>query len=142
MHRDLIFYPPAVLILVTLLTYAYLLRVKVRENRAGRVNRERWTMHEDAWPDAVRQVNNNLRNQFEMPMLFYAVCFMLWALEAVGVIALAAAWLFVASRLVHGWIHLTSNRMRHRARAFQAGWWLLLFMLLLVLWRLAGGAIA
>jgi hypothetical protein len=142
MHRDLIFYPPVVLILVTLATYAYLLRVKVRENLAGRVNRERWTLHDDAWPDVVHQVNNNLRNQFELPVLFYAACFMLWALDAVGIVALAAAWLFVASRLLHGWIHLTSNRMRHRARAFQAGWLLLAFLVLLVLWRLVARAIA
>jgi hypothetical protein len=136
MHRDLIYYPVIVLLLTTLLTYAHLLRVKVRENRAGRVNRERWTMHEDAWPDAVHQVNNNLRNQFELPVLFYVVCVILWQLDAVGVVALVVAWLFVLSRLAHAWIHLTTNRMRHRARAFQAGWYLLVFMVLMVPWRL------
>jgi hypothetical protein len=138
-NRNLIFYPVIVLVAMTLATYAYLLRVKVRENRAGRVNRERWTMDEDAWPDAVRQVNNNLRNQFELPVLFYVVCVVLWELEAVGAVALAAAWLFVLTRVAHAWIHLTSNRMRHRARAFQAGWWVLAFMVLLVLWRLMRG---
>lgn len=138
MHRDLIFYPAVVLVLMTLLTYAYLLRVKVRENRAGRVNRERWTLHEDAWPESVLKVNNNLRNQFEMPVLFYGVCFMLWALEAVDLVALVAAWLFVLTRFVHAWIHLGSNRMRHRARAFAAGWWVLVFMVVLVLWRMVG----
>ncbi|MGH8241936.1 MAG: MAPEG family protein [Steroidobacteraceae bacterium] len=137
MYRNLIFYPVLVLMVVTLLTYVYMLRVKARENRAGRVNRERWTLYEDAWPANVLQINNNLRNQFEMPVLFYGVCFMLWALDAVGVVALAAAWLFVLARIVHGWIHLTSNRMRHRARAFAAGWWVLVFMVLLTLWELA-----
>jgi hypothetical protein len=136
MHRNLIYYPMVVLLLTTLLTYAHLLRVKVRENRAGRVNRERWTMHEDAWPDTVHQVNNNLRNQFELPVLFYVVCVILWQLDAVGVVALVTAWLFVLSRLAHAWIHLTTNRMRHRARAFQAGWYLLFFMVLMVPWRL------
>ncbi|MGH8204791.1 MAG: MAPEG family protein [Steroidobacteraceae bacterium] len=138
MNRNLIFYPVIVLVAMTLATYAYLLRVKVRENRAGRVNRERWTLDENAWPDAVRQVNNNLRNQFELPVLFYVVCVVLWELEAVGVAALAAAWLFVLTRVAHAWIHMTSNRMRHRARAFQAGWWVLAFMVLLVLWHLVG----
>jgi hypothetical protein len=140
-YGNLIFWPAIVLVAMTQLTYAYLLRVKVRENRAGRVNRERWTMHEDAWPEAVHQVNNNLRNQFEMPLLFYAVCFMLWALEAVGIVALVAAWLFVLTRFWHAWIHLGSNRMRPRARAFAAGWWVLSLMVLLVVWRLAGQAI-
>ena len=40
--------------------------------------------------------------------------------------------------IAHAWVHLGSNRMRPRARAFQAGWWVLLFMVLLVLWRLVG----
>jgi hypothetical protein len=31
--------------------------------------------------------------------------------------------------------------MRPRARAFAAGWWVLSFMVLLVVWRLAGQAI-
>lgn len=141
MYGDLIFYPVIVLVLVTLLTYLHLLRVKVRENRAGRVNRERWTLHDDAWPDAVHQVNANLRNQFELPLVFYAVCFMLWALEAVGIVALVAAWLYVLTRLVHTAIHLGSNRMRPRARAFAASWWVLAVMVLLVLWRLVGGAL-
>ena len=90
----------------------------------------------------MRKVNNNLRNQFELPVLFYGLCFMLWALEAVDVVALAAAWLFVVTRIAHAWVHLGSNRMRPRARAFQAGWWVLLFMVLLVLWRLVGRAVS
>jgi hypothetical protein len=35
--------------------------------------------------------------------------------------ALVLAWLFIASRYVHAWVHLTTNRMRHRNLAFVAG---------------------
>lgn len=141
MYRNLIFWPAITLVVMTLVTYVNLMRVRVREIRAGRVDRARWTLHDDAWPDSVRQVQNNLRNQFEMPVLFYGVCFMLWALEAVGIVALVTAWLFVLTRFAHSWIHLTTNRMRYRARAFQVSWWVMVFLVLLVVWRLAGRAI-
>jgi len=136
MHRNLILWPVLVLVLMTLLIYVRLIRVKVRELKAGRVNRERRGLHEDAWPDSVLQINNNIRNQFELPVLFYVVCFMWWALDAVAPAALAAAWLFVASRLAHAWIHLGTNYIPARRRAFTLGWWVLMAMLLYTAWRL------
>jgi hypothetical protein len=36
-------------------------------------------------------------------------------------LALVLAWLFIATRYVHAWVHLTSNRLRHRNPAFVAG---------------------
>jgi hypothetical protein len=98
-------------------------------------------LHEDAWPESVLQINNSIRNQFELPVLFYVVCFALWAMEAVGIVALVAAWLFVLSRIVHAWIHLTSNYIPNRRRTFTVGWWILLFMVLLAMWKLAGRAL-
>jgi len=138
MYHNQIFFPVLVMILMTLLVYVRLIRVKVRELRAGRVNRERLALHEDAWPESVLQVNNNIRNQFELPVLFYVVCGVLWALDAVGIVALVAAWLFVLSRIAHAWIHLGSNVVTNRRRVFTLGWWVLAFMVLLAIWTLVG----
>lgn len=138
MYRNLIFWPVIVLVLMTLLIYVRLIKVKVRELRAGRVDMARRGLHEEAWGESVLQINNNIRNQFELPVLFYVLCLVLWALDAVGVIALVAAWLFVASRLAHAWVHLTSNYIPNRRRFFTVGWWVLAFMVLLVIWQLAG----
>ncbi len=141
MYRSLIFYPVLVMVLLTLLIYVRLINVKVREMRAGHVNMERRGLHEDAWPDSVLLINNNIRNQFELPVLFYGVCFVLWALDGVGTIALVAAWLFVASRIAHAWVHLTTNYIPKRRRLFTVGWWILLAMVLLALWQLIGRAL-
>lgn len=138
MYRNLIFAPVLAQVLLTLLIYVHLIRVKIRAIKAGQVNKERRALHEDAWPDSVLQINNNIRNQFEIPVLFYVVCIVLWALEAVGIVALVAAWLFAASRIVHAYIHLTSNYLPNRRRLFTVGWWILLFMALLALWQLVG----
>ncbi len=137
MTRDWILVPAIVQVLLTLLIYVRLIKVKVREMRAGRVNMERHGVHEDAWPDSVRIINNNIRNQFELPVLFYVVSMALWLLDAVHWVALLAASAFVASRITHAAIHLSTNYIPNRRRAFTVGWWVLMFMSLLVLWELA-----
>jgi hypothetical protein len=141
MNGDLIFYPVLVMVLLTLVIYVRLIKVKIREMKAGKVDMARRALHEDAWPESVLQINNNIRNQFELPVLFYVLSFALWGLEAVGVIALVAAWLFVLSRIAHAVIHLGSNYVPNRRRAFTVGWWVLLAMALLVAWQLVGRAL-
>ncbi len=141
MKGDLIFWPVIVMVLLTLLIYVRLIKVKIREMKAGKVDMARRGVHEDAWGEAVMVINNNIRNQFELPVLFYVLCVVLWALEAVSILALVAAWLFVVSRIAHAWVHLSSNYIPNRRRLFTVGWWVLLFMVLLVIWQLAGRAL-
>jgi hypothetical protein len=137
MTRSLIFVPVLAQVLLTLLIYVRLINVKVRELKAGKVDMERRALHEDAWPESVLQINNNIRNQFELPVLFYVLSFALWALHAVHWAAVGAATLFVLSRIVHAWVHLGSNIVKYRRQSFTVGWWVLLAMALLVGYELA-----
>ena len=141
MQGDLIFWPIVVMVLATLLIYVRLIKVKIRELKAGRVNMERRGIHEDAWGESVMLINNNIRNQFELPVLFYVLAFALWAVHAVRWEALVAASLFVLSRIVHAWIHISSNEVPARRRAFTVGWYLLALMALLVAWELGKRAL-
>jgi hypothetical protein len=141
MYRNLIFWPVLVMVLLTLLIYVRLIKVKIREMKAGRVDMARRGLHEDAWGEAVLQINNNIRNQFELPVLFYVLAVAFWALGAVSVLVLVAAWLFVVSRVAHAWVHLTSNDIPNRRRLFTVGWWILAAMVLLAAWTLAGRAL-
>jgi hypothetical protein len=142
MTRNLIFIPVLVQVLLTLGIYVRLIKVKIRAMKAGEVDLARRALHEDAWPESVLQINNNIRNQFELPVLFYVMSFALWALHAVHGVALAAATLFVLSRIVHAYFHLGSNYVPNRRRAFTVGWWVLLAMTLLVAWELGKRALA
>ena len=116
MTRDWIFVPVIVQVLMTLLIYVRLIKVKIREVRAGRVDKTRSALHEEAWGDAVLQINNNIRNQFELPVLFYVMAAVLWAMDSVNGLAIAAAFLFVLSRIAHALIHLGSNYVPNRRR--------------------------
>lgn len=76
-------------------------------------------------------VRNSLHNQFELPPLFHIACLALFVTQGAGTAVLVLAWLFVASRYAHAFVHVTSNRIRYRRPAFAAG-----FVILVVLWGL------
>ncbi|MEQ1403582.1 MAPEG family protein [Neorhizobium sp. Rsf11] len=73
-------------------------------------------------------VHNNLKNQFELPVLFHGACLALYASTADNWGTVALSWIFVLSRYVHSYVHLTSNRLRYRRPLFIAGFFSLLAM--------------
>ena len=73
-------------------------------------------------------VRNNLQNQFELPMLFYPVCIALFVTGGANIYTTILAWLFVAARYLHAYIHIKTNRIRHRRPVFAAGALILFLM--------------
>lgn len=80
-------------------------------------------------PEASVTAIRNLMNLYELPMLFYVVCLSLYAVNGATLLAVIVAWLFVASRFAHTFVHITSNRLRLRQPLFLIG-----FILHGVLW--------
>ncbi len=136
MDADLIFIP--ILLQIVLVIWLYLILGSRKKNAAasGQVDESRRNLHADAWPDSVVQVNNAIRNQFELPVLFYVTCFMLWALLQVNAFTLVVALAFVASRLVHAIIHIGSNYVPRRRMAFALGCFLLVVLDGVIAYRL------
>jgi hypothetical protein len=125
-----------------LLTFAMLLwmgRVRVAAVKAGRVHVGEVALGGSAWPDDVRKVANNAHNQFETPILFYVLCGLAMLVGAVGPIMTLLAWGYVATRLAHTAVHVTSNRVRHRFVAFAAGFGTLVLMWIVIAARLVAG---
>ncbi|CDZ44799.1 MAPEG family protein [Neorhizobium galegae] len=79
-------------------------------------------------PPESRAVHNNLKNQFELPVLFYAVCLVLYVSTADNGGTVALAWVFVLSRYAHSYVHLTNNRLRYRRPLFMAGFFAVMAM--------------
>ena len=61
------------------------------------------------WPDDVRKLSNNYDNQFQLPVLFYALLPLMILLVKVDWLTVALAWAFIASRIVHSLIHTGDN---------------------------------
>jgi hypothetical protein len=60
-------------------------------------------------PPSVSNPSDNLRNLFELPVLFYAVVLYLHVTGNVDDSHVFAAWVFVAFRVLHSLVHCTIN---------------------------------
>ncbi|CAF2376997.1 unnamed protein product [Rotaria sp. Silwood2] len=60
-------------------------------------------------PPAVSNPSDNLKNLFEMPVLFYALSIYLFITKQVDTTYVVAAWIFFVFRVLHSCIHCTFN---------------------------------
>ncbi len=134
MNQNLIFLPVLVQIALVIALYVYLAIAKSRASQRGEVDEDRRALYDDAWPESVLKINNCIRNQFEVPVLFYVLIFILWSLGAVNIVVHVVSWLFVATRIVHAYIHTGSNYVPLRRSVFSIGV-LILLVLSLVAYR-------
>ncbi|GEM_PF-109572 len=135
MNPNWILLPIFLQILLTLLLLIRLGMVKARARATDSVDKQKAALHHDAWPNEVLQVNNSIRNQFETPVVFYVLSLCLYILSEVNVVTLTLAFFYVASRYLHAYIHITSNYVPWRLRAFTVG---ALLLLVLLAWGLKG----
>ena len=78
--------------------------------------------HAAAEPAESLVVRNCIANQFELPLLFHACCIVLYVTQADNLPAVILAWLFVATRYAHAFVHVTSNNLRYRSPLFAMGY--------------------
>lgn len=121
MNNELILAPILGHIFLVMLIYVLLLVRKIKAAKAGLVDREIAAMDRKAWPADVVKASNNLDNQFEAPMMFYALCLILYLTQAVTTLTLVLAWFFLLSRYLHAFVHVTSNYVPIRMRVFASG---------------------
>ncbi|HTA19543.1 MAG TPA: MAPEG family protein [Polyangia bacterium] len=136
MKPEAIFVPVAVLAIWTQLVAFMTGMTRVRAARAGRVRPGAFKFGESPdVPNDVAVVNRNLMNLLEMPVLFYVVTFGFYVTQHArpGVIWLSGV--YVALRIAHSIIHLTSNRIIPRLTVFAASNAVLLTMWLRFLRR-------
>ncbi|MCC8931260.1 MAPEG family protein [Rhizobium sp. 'Codium 1'] len=107
--------------------YALLVVRRAAVVRAGKV--ERIAFRENlAEPEESRVVNRAIANQFELPVLFYAVSVLLFMTEADNLAAVALAWIFVLARYVQAAMQVIGN-LPLRRLSFMLG-----FVALFLMW--------
>ena len=92
---------------------------KVRDIALGQLN----------WPEHITKIGNSYNSQFQLPVLFYVVVILAYVLRTADLLFVVLSWLFVATRLGHAYLHVTSNHVGRRFNAFAAG-----FAVLVVMW--------
>jgi len=127
MDNNFIFIPVLIQVALTFWLYNYLAITKSRAVNKGEVNEARRALYDDAWPDSVVQVNNCIRNQFEIPVL---------AIGDINIYVHLAAWAFVSSRIGHAVIHTTFNRVPLRRKFFMTGCYILIVIMFFTAYEL------
>ncbi|MGB3503578.1 MAG: MAPEG family protein [Mesorhizobium sp.] len=138
MNQTAIFWP---MIAQVALVYGVYGLISIRRRAAVRSGEAKASQFREntVEPASSLYVKNNLTNQFELPVLFFAACLAVHGLGATTGFTLALAWLFVASRYVHAFVHVTTNRIRFRQPAFTLGYLLLGVLWATIAWRLIAG---
>ncbi len=70
--------------------------------------------------EVAESASGNLRNLFEMPVLFFAIVPLLMGTRQAGVAQVLLAWIFVGLRALHSWVHIGRGDMRKRFRIYFA----------------------
>lgn len=114
-HSAAMIWPLIAQTALTAIVWVRLYVVRLGEVRNRRLNPQALaTSREAARELGDERAADNLRNLFEFPLLFYAVC-LLFVITGLGsAVHAALAWLYVGLRAGHSLIHLTYNRVVHR----------------------------
>jgi hypothetical protein len=80
-------------------------------------------------PAAVSNPSDNLKNLFEIPVLFYALALYLFVTSQVDAIYVGAGWIFVTFRTLHSAVHCTFNLVMFRFYLYLAAALAVWFML-------------
>ena len=131
MNQVAILYPVFAQVLLTVVVYGLLLTARARAIKVADrpLGSGDIAMGRYAWPEDAEKRAHNQRNQFELPVLFYAVTGFALVLGAVDLTLVALAWAFVASRVVHAAIHIGPNKVRWRGPLFIVG-----FLIVTAMW--------
>ena len=96
-------------------------------------------LRQPAWPQRETQIANAYHNQLEIPVLFYVLTILALVLRHADLLFVVLAWVFVLSRLVHAYIHVTSNHLGRRFAAFALGTVVLALMWVIFIVRILLG---
>ena len=114
MQQTAIFGPFLAMMLLTLAVWVLLFVRRIPFIRANPETLTDPTLLARIAPPAVANPSDNLKNLFELPVLFYALVLFLFATSQVDSTYVRAAWVFFAFRVLHSAIHCTFNHITLR----------------------------
>ena len=118
MSLQAILLPLFVEVILTFALLFWMAPLRGRDFSSGAVRPEDVALREPNWPKRTTQVANAFSNQLELPVLFYVLTILAYVTHQAGVLFVALAWVFVIFRLLHAYIHVTSNIVRLRGALF------------------------
>lgn len=128
MQANAILLPVFGMVLLTFVVWLQMYVVRLTEARKNKIAIDDLTPFNRNLPRTFITSGDNLRNLFELPVLFYLIAVLLLILHLDDTIYAWLGWAFFALRCVHSFIHTTYNGVTHRFVVY--------FLSSLVLWAM------
>lgn len=112
--------PLFVQVALTFVLMAWMAGLSRQAYRSGGIRWQDVALREPSWPARNLQIRNAFQNQLETPVLFYVLTILAWITRHADVLFVVMAWIYVALRIVHAYIHATDNYVPRRGAVFLA----------------------
>ena len=126
MDRILILYPVFAMVLLAFFSYIIMILIAKKYITKKEIKYGQFKLYRGEFPDEYEQSRQHLKNQFELPIIFYLLVALLYSLNNLQYIDIILAWLFVISRYIHTFIRFKNNYLPYRATVFTFGYVILL----------------
>lgn len=138
MTENAILYPilAHILLVFSLFSLLTLRRTKAAKEKA--VDLKEIAVNNNAWPDYALLASNNIINQFEAPVIFYALCIITYITETTTTLGVILASVYMALRYAHAYVHVTSNHVPHRQMIFTISMFVLMAIFILTTVQITG----
>lgn len=139
MHFYPLFIPMATMLLLTFIVWVYMYIQRIGYSINHKIDAEKLHSPQQVsalLPDNVNAASNNLKNLFEMPVLFYVTILVAAQIPDHSMISNLAAWSFVFFRVIHSVIHCTNGKVMARFIAYLLSSIALFVMMASVFWQL------
>ena len=122
MEARLIYWPAVAMAALTLIVWGRMYRTRIAQMKRERIHPQAVATSAQAAAKLTdSKAADNFRNLFELPVLFYLALVVAAQTAQVGWLTLILAWLFVALRVLHSFIHCSYNKVIHRFYAYFFG---------------------
>ena len=128
MSVQMVLLPVFLLVLLSFILMFRMFTVRTGALKSREVRVSEVAVGQKVWPTKAAQVSNAYSNQFELPVLFFALIALALPLRQADLIIVLLSWVFVITRFVHAGIFVTSNNVPQRGLAWFAGVLVLLAM--------------
>lgn len=134
MSQTAIVLPVCAQVLITFVVFFIMALRRRTAFNSGQTKIKDIALGQDAWPEPATKAARSFSNQFEIPVLFYAVTAFALITKSVDYVMLGLAWLFVVARAAQAFEHIGVNYVQRRAAFYFVSvlavmaMWLLLFV--------------
>lgn len=122
-------YPMCAMFLLTVITLIKMFIARRNAITAGSMKLNYFkTFSGGEQSEEVLKTGRHFTNIFEAPVLFYIACILGMIIPLSAAYFVILAWLYVAARCLHAFIHMGTNKVMTRLKAYALSWLILTVM--------------